>query len=131
MGFLNFLFGKSFSLGEGRITDFDRQKIRENWLAIEQNRALGKPSTMKIAILDADKVLGDALQIVYPRGSNMFERMKLAKAKFPERRDYDDLWYAHKVRNIVAHESNYDLPTFEAGNVLDKYRKSLQQLGAL
>ena len=131
MGILNFLFGKNFTIGEGRITDFDRQKLRDRWLQIEQNRALGKPSTMKIAILDADKVLGDALAIIYPRGANMFERMKLAKDKVPEKRDYDDLWYAHKVRNVIAHEASYDLPTFEAGNVLDKYRKSLQQLGAL
>lgn len=131
MGLLSFLFGKNFSVGEGRITDFDRQKFRDRWLQIEQNRALGRPSTMKIAILDSDKVLGDALALIYPRGANMFERMKLAKDKFPERRDYDDLWYAHKVRNVIAHESDYDLPTFEAGNVLDKYRKCLLQLGAL
>jgi hypothetical protein len=131
MGFFSFLFGKNFSIGEGRITDFDRAKLRERWLAVEQQRALGKPSTLKIAVLDADKVLGDALAIIYPRGANMFERMKLAKDRFPERRDYDDLWYAHKVRNVIAHESSYDLPGFEAGNVLDKYRKCLLQLGAL
>lgn len=130
MSWVRKLFGRNY-IPEGRLTGSDIDEISQRWIAIEAQVQTGKPSAVKLAILDADKLVDQALKALYPTQPAMVERLKLAKDKFSSYQDYQDLWYAHKVRNLIAHESNYDLPTVEAVAVLAKYRKSLQQLGAL
>ena len=131
MGWISrLIFGEALQRG-GHLTNLDRQKNKDAWIKIQVQLTTGKPSSLKVAILDADKLVDGTLRVIYPRELTLGERLKLAKDLFRNPQVYEDLWYAHKVRNLVAHEINYDLPSFEAQNVLVKYRQALVDLGAL
>lgn len=128
MGLFDFL--KPLPLG-GRLSPHDREKAIERWHWIEDQLSIGQPNNLKLAIIEADKVLDDVLEVFYPGKKHTGERLIAAKEKFPNKQIYDDLWYGHKVRNIIVHETHYDLPSFEAKNILTKYKIALQELGLL
>lgn len=123
------LFGRAKA--EAVLSASDRENAQERWRWVEDQLSLGKPNNLKLAIIESDKIVDEVLKSLYPDEKELVRRLKLAQVKFSDRQAYDDLWYAHKVRNIVVHELNYDLPTFEAKNVLQMYRRAIEVLGAL
>jgi hypothetical protein len=130
MGIFNLFFRKP-APSEGRLSALDREKAQEHWHWVDDQLKLGRPNSLKLAIIEADKIVDESLKIIYPGRQDLAERLKLAQEKFVNRQVYEDLWYAHKIRNMIVHETSYDLPTFEAKNVIEKYRQALTELGML
>ena len=133
MGLFSSLFKrKSNYVAEARITLFDQNFIRESWVKIEEQISLGKPSNFRGAVIDADKLVDFVLKKIYPSLENMGERLKQVKPKFAGNYQiYDQLWFAHKVRNELVHNVNFDLPNIQAKLVLENFKAALTHLGAL
>lgn len=132
MGILNFLFGKNNFTREGALTVYDRQTVQETWQKIEEQVGFGKPSNFRSAVIDADKLVDFVLRKLYPGEESMGERLKQAKTKFVNNYEvYDGLWFAHKVRNELVHNVNFDLPSVQVRDILDKFKAGLSQLGAI
>lgn len=133
MGILSFLFGKRDGhVREGKLTLLDQQTIRDGWLKIEEQLSLGKPSNFRSAVIEADKLTDFALQKMYPSEEKMADRLKAVKVKFTNQYElYDGLWFAHKVRNELVHNVNFDLPSVEVRSIIDKFKAGLVQLGVL
>ncbi|MDB5161110.1 MAG: hypothetical protein JWO96_490 [Candidatus Saccharibacteria bacterium] len=83
---------------------------------------------MVLAVIDADKLLDEALKKRNFRGKTMGERLVAAQRTIS---DNDAVWYAHKLRNRLVHEPNVRLRKSEAQNALAGFKKGLQDLGAL
>ena len=135
MGFLDFLLPrkpKYRNLPESYLEGSDRNLAQDRWVDLEKKLSVGTPSSTREAVLEADKVLGYVLEKIYPTGDNFGERLKTAKIKFNGRYDeYDHLWYAHKIRNEMVHNVNFELPTSQAADVLGKFKRGLEILGVL
>jgi hypothetical protein len=86
------------------------------------------PEGMVLAIVDADKLLDQALKKRHFKGRTMGERL-VAAQRFIS--DNDAVWYAHKLRNRLVHEPNVRLKKKEAQNALAGFRQGLKDLGAL
>lgn len=80
------------------------------------------------AIVEADKLLDDALKKSGYKGKTMGERMVSASRAFT---DTDRTWGAHKLRNKVVHETSVKLRENHVRNALAAFRKALKDLGAL
>lgn len=131
MGIFSFLFGKNGYKREGVLTSLDRQTVRDSWLKIEEQASFGKPSNYRSAVIDADKLVDFVLRRIYPADEAMGERLKSAKPKFINYYEiYDGLWFAHKVRNEIVHNVNFELPSVEVRSILDKFKAGLDRLGA-
>lgn len=109
----------------------DKKFVQNKWNKIEQMFSLGGASQLKNAVMEADKLVDYALKCRGIAGETMGERMKNAKSKFPKYSDYDSLWFAHKVRNNIAHETTHELGVAEAKRSLGYFKKALEILGAL
>ncbi len=133
MGLLSNLFRRKDNyVGEARLTLFDQNFVKENWAKIEEQISLGKPSNLRSAVIDADKLVDFALKKIYPSLDNMGARLKQVKPKFEGNYQiYDQLWFAHKVRNELVHNINFDLPSVQAKLVLENFKQALVHLGAL
>lgn len=127
MKFLNWLRGDKY-VAEGRLTELDRDRAKAHWTEIEQQMKMGKPSNLQVAVMEADKAVDELLRVLYPQTETMGERLKLAKSLFKDWKTYDNLWYAHKVRNALVHEANIDLPSHEAISVLEKFHDGMQEI---
>lgn len=83
---------------------------------------------MVLAIIDADKLLDEALKKRGFSGKTMGERLVAAQRSIT---DNDAVWYAHKLRNRLVHEPNINLKKREAQNALGGFKQGLKDLGAL
>jgi len=111
----------------GLLRPYDKDHISGEWERIEQLMDTKLPSAYKEAVTAADKLLDYALgQVV--SGETMGERLKNAPRAFP-RDIYQGLWDAHKMRNALVHESEFDLPVLAAKETLGKFKRGFQSLG--
>lgn len=86
------------------------------------------PEGMVLAIIDADKLLDEALRRRHFKGKTTGERLVAAQRLLT---DNDAVWYAHKLRNRLVHEPNHTLKKSEAQNALTGFKQGLKDLGAL
>ncbi len=105
----------------------DKEFVARKWETIEQLLTQGG-SGMRDAVSEADKLLDYALKHSGVRGDTMGERLKNAGNRFS---DINAIWSAHKVRNALAHEADFDLVPSQAKEAISNFRAGLKDLGAL
>jgi hypothetical protein len=104
----------------------NREKFMARWQEIQ---ALCKnKESWPLAIINADKLLDDALKQRRFKGKTMGERMVAAQHSLSEN---DQVWYGHKLRNRLVHEETPPLKKKEVIRVLTAFRQALKDLGAL
>lgn len=84
----------------------------------------------KLAILEADVLLAEALAARGYQGASLGETLK----RLPPHalQTLDDAWEAHKVRNEIAHgDRAYELTARTARETMNRYRRVFQELGVL
>lgn len=128
MNLLSFFKTKKTKPSRGRLGTYDIQNIRGGWQEVEQLIELGKPSQMKQAIIKADKIVDGALKKI-SIGDTMGERLKNAKDLFSNYEIYQGLWDAHKVRNALVHEADYEPTRVVATEAIDKFKTALEDIG--
>ena len=109
-------------------SQLDVDKYRLKWLAIEKQLSAADTSSCQLAILNADKLLDQALKERGTKGETMGERMKTAKASWT---NADNAWNAHKLRNRIAHETDVQIPYAEARRALAGFKQALKDMGAI
>jgi hypothetical protein len=86
-------------------------------------------TTWPLAVINADKLLDDALKKRRFRGKTMGERMVSAQKWFSNN---DSVWYGHKLRNRLVHEADTTkLREADVKQALDGFRRALKDLGAM
>ncbi|MEK7580288.1 MAG: hypothetical protein AAB465_01595 [Patescibacteria group bacterium] len=119
------LFVKS-KIKQKRSAKLDKDLIIKKWEEIE-GMSLGNDASAKLAILEADKLIDGVLKIMSFGGSTMGERLKAACYRYP---DLTDVWEAHKIRNLIAHE-NYQLYPKTAARAINIFYHALKELGII
>lgn len=116
------------SLTKKGVAHLDVDKYRSKWLAIEQSLVRDQPASAHLAILNADKLVDQALKERGVRGETMGERMKAAKTTWSNR---NSIWEAHKLRNQIAHETDASVSYDQARRALAGFKQALKDLGAI
>lgn len=88
----------------------------------------GSQNTWPLAIINADKLLDEALRKRKLKGKAMGERLVAAQHILT---DNDGVWFSHKLRNRIVHEDNVKLKEKEVKQALLGFRRALKDLGAL
>lgn len=117
----NFINSRRFDLSS-------RNSMKRRWHEIlELARQPGEVS-LKLAVMEADKLLDQALKTLAMPGNTLGERLKFAAYKYPQ---LQRVWWAHKIRNQLAHEASYHLDRSLGVKALKGYRDALKLLGAI
>lgn len=112
----------------GRSNQLDVERYRTSWLAIERLLVKGEESSSHLVILNADKLLDQALKQRGFKGDTMGERMKSAKDTWS---NANNVWTAHKLRNRIAHETEVTIGYDTARRALAAYKQGLKDMGAI
>lgn len=105
----------------------DKQFLQKKWQEIEELMSLGRPSNFARAVLEADKLLDHVLKGLRTPGLTMGDRLKASKNRFsPE--GLDAAWKAHKVRNEIVHNSQYEITDFMAREAILNFKKAIEEL---
>lgn len=108
-------------------SNISRKQAQESWRRIEEQFYRGGESDLKVAILEADKLLNDALREAGIMGIQLGDRLK--KTSDSQVPNLNELWQAHKLRNQIAHEPNFRLKRELAERALGIYETALTNLG--
>lgn len=106
----------------------DQTKYRSRWMAIESKLTRGEENSYTVCILDADKLLDQALRDRGLAGKTMADRMKQFQGKWS---NGNGVWAAHKVRNKLAHEPDARVDYERARQALVAYKQALKDVGAI
>ena len=126
MGLFNLLFGKSL-FGRTTVSPQTEERVKQDFAKIDGLIKLGSPSNLKEALISSDRALDNVLKDIFS-GDSMGERLKEASTRF-ERPTYNKIWEAHKVRNALVHESNYEPPYYVTKKAIDDLRRAINILG--
>ncbi len=86
------------------------------------------PNDWKLAIIEADIILDEALKEAGYAGASLGERLKSISPS--QLQSLDDAWQAHKVRNQVAHGgADFVLTRRLAEDTIKQYRRVFAELG--
>lgn len=116
------------SLSKNSPKVLDVEKYRSRWLSIETQLSRNDISSHTLCVLNADKLLDQALRDRGIRGNSMAERMKNCQGKWT---NGNGVWAAHKVRNKLAHEPDASIDYDRARQALIAYKQALKDLGAI
>jgi hypothetical protein len=83
------------------------------------------PKTRSMSIIQADRLLDEALKCCGYRGDTMGERLISAKQALKHR---DSVWASHKLRNKLVHESMAELSAHEVQRALNGFRDAFNDL---
>lgn len=104
----------------------NRLDFQKRWAELQ--KLCRHQETWPLAVINADKLLDDALKKLRFRGKTMGERLVAAQHSFS---DNDGVWYGHKLRNKLVHEPEVRLREGDVKNALIGIRQALKDLGAL
>jgi len=113
-------------IGKKVPTRLNQQQFQSRWL--ELLARVKTPEGMALAVIDADKLLEDALKKRHFRGKTTGEKLVSAQRELS---DNDAIWFAHKLRNRLVHEPGLKLKKRECQSALSGFKQALRDLGAL
>jgi hypothetical protein len=131
--YLNIRLGKFKAITSGIIQDVKTTNIQQDdgptrarWDEILRHGDSTKEAEWKFAIIEADKLMDDTLRKAGFPGVTMGERLM----SIPEGQlqSLQLIWEAHKIRNRLAHDSNYFLRHAEAKKAIQLYGRALEEL---
>jgi hypothetical protein len=110
-------------------TNFSKELAKKEWKKIENHFYRGDENDLKMAVIEADKLLEVALRESGVRGVNLGDRLKNIKSdRLP---NIDQLWQAHRLRNQIVHEPTFKLKRDLAEKALDIYKTTFTTLRLL
>jgi hypothetical protein len=104
------------------------EKYRMRWLAIENQLNRDEASSYQLCVLNADKLLDQALRERGIKGDTMGARMKTAQSTWS---NANAVWTAHKLRNQIAHEPDVTIRYEDARHALSSFKQALKDVGAI
>lgn len=100
------------------------------WKDVQNHVASDTPSNWRLAVIEADIMLEEALEKAGYQGATVGDRLKSVNpTTFVS---LQDAWSAHRVRNQIAHEgADFVLTKKMANETIVQFERALRELGAL
>ena len=95
-----------------------KRKLKE-WQKIKKLFLKGDQTSLKLSLIEADRLLDEALTSMGIEGESLEEKLnQLSIKEFPE---VEELKYAHFIRKKISEDKNYSLSKKEAQALLSLY----------
>ncbi len=104
----------------------DKDYFERQWQELQ--KLCASKSTWELAVINGDNLLDEALKKLHFKGKTMGERLVAAQHSIS---DNDAVWYGHKLRNSLVHETNVKLKRGQVKQALVGFRRALKDLKAL
>lgn len=116
---------RKFAAAQKTVVAHDVPKTQLRWHRILDQANSDSEQSWRLAILEADIMLGELLDVLGYRGETMADKMRAVdRVNF---NTIDLAWEAHKIRNKIAHVgSDHQLSARETRRVIALYEKVLK-----
>jgi hypothetical protein len=96
-----------------------------DWNAVEKALNDGSSSGYKIAVIETDKILAQALKDKNYQGEDIEENLEIAKNIFT---DYEKLEYARAMREKIISEQNFEVSREDTKEIIASYYQAISDL---
>ncbi len=104
-------------------------KYDAKWKEVQEHLSSLRDAEWKFAVIEADNILEDILgQMGFP-GDTLGEKMKQIDKN--QLASINELWEAHKLRNTIVHDPDYQIRYNDARVAIGQYEKALREMGVL
>lgn len=105
------------------------RKLIKQWTKIKKRLDSGLEAEYKLAVIESDSILNEALEKMGYREETLGEKLK----KVPEitLSNSEQIQEAHKIRNSVVHDPDYRLGLDQAKKTILIYENALVDLGLI
>ena len=95
------------------------RKMRKNWNKIMERVSMNDASQYKLAIIEADKLVGKIIGSMGLKGDDMVQRLETLKTTQIETKE--DLIMAHRTRNKIIHDPFFEIDKEKTKEILKIY----------
>lgn len=106
-----------------------RGPIKARWEEVLRHLSSFREGEWKFAIVEADKLVNDVLRDAGFKGETIGEKLKAITTE--QLQSINALWDAHKLRNLVVHDSDFKIKHREVRRAIEQYEKALRELHVL
>ncbi|MBI5733182.1 hypothetical protein HY967_04535 [Candidatus Jorgensenbacteria bacterium] len=99
------------------------------WQAILNKSIAAPPQSHILGIIDADKFVDEVLKKMGIKGEHMADRLE--RMNTWDLKSIDKLWQAHRVRNELVHQPDFDISSVDVKEVMEIYESFLKEIGVL
>jgi len=110
----------------GTYKGFGTHALAKRWNKALKHMKADTPSEAKLAIIDADEILNDILARMGFSGQSTGERLESLGVDYVS--NIDKLREAHKLRNNIVHDPNYQLSFSQAKKAIDAYSQAFKEM---
>lgn len=114
------------SLGNKRVSITKKKHILTKLEELRLTSSSQESSVRRDSIIKLDNLLSKSLQYYFKNSNLCGENLKIASKIF-KKKEYNDLWDVHKIRNRIVHD-DYDITQQEAENVYGIYKMSILKI---
>lgn len=106
-----------------------KSKHDAKWQEVQNHIRSLQEAEWKFAVIEADKIVEEVLREAGWPGDTLGEKlMQIDKNQLVS---IDELWEAHKLRNVIVHDPDRQVRLNDARVAVSQYEKALRELGAL
>jgi len=103
--------------------------LKGRWNKIIKTIQANSPEALKVAIIEADKLVDDALKQLGFEGETMADRLNTVSVD--DVKSLERLWRAHRVRNNLVHTPGFEVSPEITKDVLSNYETFLKEIKLL
>jgi len=99
------------------------------WKEVLEHLGSLREAEWKFAVIEADNILEEILNSAGFPGETLGEKLKQIDRN--QLASIDEIWEAHKLRNVIVHDPDYKIRYNDARVAIGQYEKALRELGVL
>jgi hypothetical protein len=109
-----------------KVPEKKKEKIYEKLEDVRKQLDSNEVYARRDAIIKLDNLLGRALNLRYNNDKSFSENLKYSKKLF-NKREYQDIWDIHKIRNEIVHE-DADISSSETDRAYKIYKIAIRRV---
>lgn len=105
---------------------FPKRHLNKSWQKILARLNKSDEANLRLALIEADNLFDDLLKQMRLPGESMADRLKYIDSS--QVSNIDEIWRAHKLRNVLVHNHEYQVTRNEIDFGIKAYEKALKEL---
>lgn len=105
---------------------FPKRHLNKSWQKILVRLSKNDEANLRLALIEADNIFDDLLKQMRLPGESMADRLKYIDSS--QVSNIDEIWRAHKLRNVIVHNSDYPITRNEMEFGVGAYQRALKEL---
>lgn len=105
---------------------FPKRHLNKSWQKILGRLAKNDEASLRLALIEADNLFDDLLKKMRLPGESMADRLRYFDRS--QISNIDEIWSAHKLRNVLVHNHEYPITRGEIQVGVQAYEKALKEL---